>query len=375
MGALERVDQRAVGRTDAPRDPAEITIRRPDDWHVHLRDDDMLRLVAPHTAAQFARAIVMPNLVPPVTTVAAAEAYRGRILASLPPGSDFRPLMTCYLTEGTSVAEIERGLGRGLGRGQALPRGGHDQFPPWRAEPGQAAACARGHAAHRHAAADPRRGHRPRGGHLRPRSGLRRADADRHPARLPGAEGGARARHHGGGGRLRAGARAAARGDDHAAPPAHQPHVHLPGRHPAASLLPAHRQARAPPAGPAEAATSGDACFFLGTDTAPHPDAAKESACGCAGIFVAPSALQTYAQVFDEEGRLENLEAFASLNGPRFYGLPPNEGTVTLRRRAARLRCGPVLALPAGEVTVFRAEEELPWSLDDTAPLTHALGI
>jgi dihydroorotase len=333
---------------------------------VHLRDDDMLRAVLPHTAAQFARAIIMPNLVPPVTTVAAAEGYRDRITAALPPGSTFPPLMTCYLTEATSVAEIEYGFKEGVWVAAKL-------YP--------AGATTNSHHGVRNVAKLKRvletmqRIDMPlliHGEATDPEVDIFDREAvfveriltgllHDYPALKVVLEHVTTAEEAAEFVRAHAPRLAATITPHHLL--INRTSIFQGGIRPHLYCLPIAKRERHRLA-LRRAATSGEACFFLGTDTAPHSDAAKQAACGCAGIFVAPSALQTYAQVFDEEGRLENLEVFASLNGPRFYGLPLNEGTVTLRRHSARLRCGPALALPAGDVTVFRADEELPWSLD-----------
>lgn len=341
----------------------EITLRRPDDWHVHFRDGAMLSAVVPFTARQFARAIVMPNLVPPVKTVAEAEAYRSRILAAVPPGVDFEPLMTAYLTDDTDPDELARGFEAGvlqavklypanattnsaagvsdvtrvmpvLERMQqiGMPLLVHGEVtaaeidvfdreavfletvlaPLFRELPALKVVVE--HATTKEAV-DFVRVHAPRvaatitAHHLV----INRTDIFR---------GGIR------------------------------PHLYcLP-----IAKREAHRQAlRA-------AATSGEACFFLGTDTAPHARETKEAACGCAGIFTATTAMEVYAEVFEEEGALDELEAFASLNGPAFYGLPPNEARVTLRR--VPLHVPDSVPTDGSTVVPFRAGETLRWHLE-----------
>ena len=183
--------------------PETLTLTRPDDWHLHLRDGAALAAVLPHTARQFGRAIVMPNLRPPVTTTALALAYRERILAALPPGADFEPLMTLYLTDNTPPEEIRRAQGGRRGGGQALPGRRHHQQRRRRHRPAPLPRHAGSDAARGPAAAGARRGHRPRGRHLRPRGGLHRARDAAAAARLPGAEGRVRAHHDAGRGRLR----------------------------------------------------------------------------------------------------------------------------------------------------------------------------
>jgi dihydroorotase len=320
-----------------PKDtaPESITIRRPDDWHIHLRDGAMLQAVLPFTAGQFARGIVMPNLVPPVTTVAAAEAYRSRILAALPAASDFQPLMTCYLTDDTSADEIETGHTKGAWIAAKL-------YP--------AGATTNSHFGVRDLKAI--------------RTVLERME------RI-GKE------HQG----LKVVIEHVTTEETAAIVRAHAPRVagtitphHLMinrtslfqgGLRPHFYCLPVakrehHRIALR------RAATSGDSCFFIGTDTAPHLAHLKEASCGCAGVFVGATALQTYAQVFDEEGALDRLERFASLNGAKFYGLAPNSGTIELHRRPAAVLAA--VAVGDDEVVVFRGDENLPWSLGEVRP-------
>jgi dihydroorotase len=344
-----------------------IVIRRPDDWHIHLRDGAMLRAVLPFTAGQFARGIIMPNLVPPVTTVEAAESYRARILAARPAGSDFRPLMTCYLTDDTSADEIEKGHAKGAWIAAKL-------YP--------AGATTNSHYGVRDLKA------------LRPvlermeRIGMPvlihgeatdpaidifdRESVFMQDTLLPMLK-----EHEG----LKVVIEHVTTEETAAIVRAHAPRVagtitphHLMinrtsifqgGLRPHLYCLPVakrehHRVALR------RAVTSGDSCFFIGTDTAPHLASLKEASCGCAGVFVGATALQTYTQVFDEEGALDRLEGFASLNGAKFYGLQPNSGTIEiLRRPAAVLAAVPV---EGDEVVVFRGDESLPWSLGEVRP-------
>ena len=334
-----------------------LTIRRPDDWHVHLRDGDMLRAVAGHTARPFARAIVMPNLSPPVTDTASAAAYRERILAALPEGADFTPLMTCYLTDAADPEEVARGFEAGV-------------FTAAKLYPANATTnSAHGVSAIRHImpvlermaeigmilcvhgeVTDPEVDVFDREAVF-----IERALApllDELPSlrvvfehvttqeAVQFVEGA---------------------GDNVAATITPQ-HLHINrnamlvgGIRPHAYCLPVakrekHRLALR------KAATSGSAKFFLGTDSAPHAREAKESACGCAGIFNAPFALESYLTVFDAEGALDRFEAFASENGPRFYRLPPNEGTVTLVREPVDVpdRIGNLVPFHAGEMLGWR---------------------
>lgn len=339
-----------------------LTLRRPDDWHLHLRDGPILDAVVHHTARQFARAIVMPNLAPPVTTVAAAAAYRNRILAALEPGTDFTPLMTCYLTDDIDPDEIERGHAAGV-------------FTACKLYPANAttnSSLGVTDIANIHAVLEtmqrigmPLLFH---GEVTDPEIDIFDREAVFIDKVLSGlvadfpelkvvfehvTTADAVAFVEAGGANIAA---------------TITPH-HLDfnrnamfkgGIRPHFFCLPvakreAHRLALR------QAATSGSAKFFLGTDSAPHAVGDKESACGCAGIFNAPHALESYARTFEAEGALDKLEAFASENGPNFYGLPLNAGTVTLRRAPA--------AVPetfvAGATTLvpFHAGETLDWQL------------
>ena len=335
-----------------------LTIRRPDDWHVHLRDGDMLRTVVGHTARQFARAIVMPNLSPPVTDAASAAAYRERILAALPEGADFTPLMTCYLTDATDPNEVARGFEQGV-------------FTAAKLYPANATTnSAHGVSAIRHImpvlermadigmvlcvhgeVTDPEVDvfdreavfiERALGPLLDDLTELRvvfeHVTTQEAVQFVEGA------------------------GDNVAATITPQ-HLHINrnamlvgGIRPHAYCLPVakrekHRLALR------KAATSGSAKFFLGTDSAPHAREAKESACGCAGIFNAPFALESYLTVFEAEGALDKFEAFASENGARFYRLPLNDGTLMLERAPVD-----VPAEISGLVP-FHAGEMLGWRL------------
>jgi dihydroorotase len=339
-----------------------VTLIRPDDWHVHLRDGAMLAAVLPFTARQFARAIVMPNLVPPVTTVAAAEAYRGRIVAALPKGAQFTPLMTCYLTDATEPAEIERGFRAGV-------------FTAAKLYPAHATTnSALGVTAIEKIARVLER-MEGIGMPLLIHGEVTDPDVDvfdREARFLDRVLGPLVGRHAG----LKivlehVTTREAVAFVTEAGPAlaatitAHHLVINrnalfAGGLRPHAYCLPVakreeHRLALR------RAAVSGHAKFFLGTDTAPHPVHDKERDCGCAGIFSAPAALEIYAQVFEDEGALDRLEAFAALNGPRFYGLPANEERVTLVRQAWRVPRE--IATAAGPVRPFLAGEEIGWRL------------
>ncbi|MDB5410954.1 MAG: dihydroorotase [Rhodospirillales bacterium] len=343
--------------------PDTITIRRPDDWHLHLRDGAMLRAVLPHTARQFARAIVMPNLVPSVTDIASAVAYRERILAALPAGAEFTPLMTCYLTDATDPAEVERGFRTDvfaavkLYPAKATTNSAAGVTDIARTMPVLERMAAIGMPLLIHGeVTDPAIDIFDREAVF-----IERTLAPLHRS-LP---------------ELKIVLEHATTGDAvdfvRSAGPSvaatitahhlviNRNAIFAGGLRPHLYCLPVakretHRLALR------RAATSGSDKFFLGTDSAPHPIHDKESACGCAGIFTAPAALEIYAQVFDEENALDRFETFASLAGPRFYGLPPNEATVTLRR--ASWRVPERIAAEPGPVMPFLGGEEVAWRIE-----------
>jgi len=330
-----------------------LTIRKPDDWHVHLRDGEMMQRVAPYTARQFARAIVMPNLAPPITTVEAARDYRKRILEATPPG--FTPLMTCYLTDTTAPDEIARGFSEGVWTAAKLyPAGAttnsasgvtdiRNIYPVLaRMEKLGMVLCVHGEVT------DPDVDVFDREAVFIDRV-LTRIVADfpelkivlEHITTSDAVD-------------FVASGRVAA-----TVTPQHlminRNALFAGGLRPHAYCLPVakreeHRLAIR------RAATSGRPNIFLGTDSAPHERSAKESACGCAGIFNAPYALEAYATVFEEEDALDKLEAFASINGARFYDLPVNEETVTLERFYAEVPQEVEGLVP------FQAGETLRWS-------------
>jgi len=344
-----------------------LTFTRPDDWHLHLRDGAAMAAVLPHTARQFARAIVMPNLKPPVTTTAEAQAYRARILSALPAGLAFEPLMTLYLTDNTPADEIRRAKASGIVHGVKLyPAGattnsdsGVTDVRKTRAalEAMQAVGLpllVHGEVTHAHIdvfdreavfideVLHPLRKDFPQlkvvFEHITTREAVQYVrDADGPIAATITA-------HH-----LLYNRNAIFMTVDGRA--GVRPHYYC---------LPvlkreSHRISLV------EAATGGSPRFFLGTDSAPHPKGEKETACGCAGCYTALNALELYAEVFEDAGRLDWLEAFASHFGADFYGLPRNRGTVTLQRRASTVPAE--LPFGAGTVVPLRAGEALRWSL------------
>jgi len=334
-----------------------LTIRKPDDWHVHLRDREMLERVAPYTARQFARAIVMPNLVPPITTADAARNYRKRILEATPPG--FTPLMTCYLTDDISPDEIERGFVEDVWVAAKLyPAGATTNsasgvtdirkiYPALeRMERIGMVLCVHGEVTDPDVDVFDREKifiarillplvrHFPALKivleHITTREAV---DFVEHSETV-----------------------AATVTPQHLI--INRNAIFAGGLRPHAYCLPVakreeHRLAVR------KAATSGWPNVFLGTDSAPHAREAKESGCGCAGIFNAPFALESYATVFDEEDALDHFEAFASVNGARFYGLPLNEETVMLERSTVQV------PVEIDGVVPFHAGGSLGWRLAD----------
>jgi dihydroorotase len=338
-----------------------LIIRRPDDWHVHLRDGEMMASVIGYTARQFGRAIVMPNLSPPVTTVAQAEAYRERILAALDPaGASFEPLMTCYLTDETDPAEVERGFQSNV-------------FSACKLYPAHATTNSE------HGVTDVRRIHRV----------LERMERIGMPLLIHGEvtdpavdvfdreavfiervftklvsdfpELKAVFEHV-----TTAEAIAFVEGQGPNVAATITPHhlrinrnaIFEGGIRPHFYCLPIakrekHRLALR------RAATSGSPKYFLGTDSAPHAVGKKEAACGCAGIFNAPFAIESYATTFEEDGALDRLEAFASEHGPSFYGCQLNFERVVLERTSSE--APERLAAGREELVPFHAGEALPW--------------
>jgi dihydroorotase len=340
-----------------------LTIRRPDDWHVHLRDGAMMQDVVAYTAAQFARAIVMPNLAQPVVTSADGEAYRARIMAALPQGADFTPLMTAYLTDTSDPDDIASGFERGI-------------FTACKIYPAHATTNSA------HGVSDIALIHpvlermQAIGMPLLIHGEVTDHDVDIFDREAVFIERTLRGLvqnfpalkivfEH---------ITTAQAVDFVEAAPATvaatitPQHLHINrnamfagGIRPHAYCLPVAKRERHRLA-LRKAATSGSPKFFLGTDSAPHAVGAKEAACGCAGIFNAPYALESYAAVFDEENALGRLEGFASEHGPRFYGLPLNEGTTTLIR--ADHIIPNTIAAAGTDIVPFHGGDVLGWRIE-----------
>ena len=339
-----------------------ITIRKPDDWHLHVRDGDMLKAVLPFTAKNFGRAIIMPNLVPPVRTTADGVAYRERVLAALPPGSKFTPLITCYLTDDTDPDDVERGFRDGVFTGVKLY--------PAHATTNSAAGVTdyakvmpvlermekigmpflmHGEVVapdvdifDREAVFIDRllskwvkqfRGLRFIFEHLSSKDGV---DFVRSAAPQVGGT----------------------------ITPYHMMLTRTDwlghGLKPYMYVMPVIKTERDRLA-LRQAATSGEACYFLGTDSAPHPYAKKVAVNGIPGMFNAPVAIETYAQIFAEEGALDKLEAFASLNGPKHYRLAPNPETITLEMSPWSAPEEVKVVGPDERALVWRGGETIAW--------------
>jgi len=341
-----------------------VVITRPDDWHLHLRDGEMLAAVLPETARRFARAIVMPNLRPPVTTAAAAASYRQRILACLPEGSDFQPLMTIYLTDETSAQQISDAVASGIVFGVKLYPAGATTHSD--AGVTDLARCHDALAAMADAAL-PLLVH----GEVTDREvdifdrekrfidGVLAPLADTFPSLKIVFE-------HVTTADAVEFVESSREGVAATVTPQHlllnRNALFDGGLRPHHFCLPVlkaerHRQAVL------EAATSGSPRFFLGTDSAPHPRSRKESDCGCAGVYSAHAGIELYAEAFEEAGRLDRLEAFASHHGADFYGLPRNRDTLTLIRDP--WPAPETVAVAGGECIVpFRAGQPICWRLE-----------
>lgn len=339
-----------------------ITICKPDDWHLHVRDGAMLKASLPFTAKHFGRAIIMPNLVPPVTEVKHAEAYRQRLLDALPEGSTFRPLMTCYLTDHTNPDEVEAGFRHGVFTavklypanattnsaggvsdyskvrrvfermekiGMPLLIHGEEVDPevdvfdreavfierrlqPWTRD-FPALKIVLEHLSSKTAVDFVRSAAPQVGGTITPyHLVLNRTDWLGYGLR---------------------------------------PYMYC------MPVIKTERDRRAL----VEAATSGDVCFFLGTDSAPHPVTKKLNVIGAAGLFNSPVAIESYAKVFADAGALDKLEGFASLNGPRHYGLPKNEDTITLEVSPWTAPEDVAVSGPEERALVYRGGETIEW--------------
>lgn len=348
----------------ADQNITELTIRRPDDWHLHLRDGDMMHAVLPETARHFGRAIVMPNLVPPVVTAADAKAYRARIDAAQPAGSTFKPLMTLYLTENTDPDDVAAAHADGTATAVKLyPAGattnsdsGVQNFENVRAVLDRMAEigmplCVHGEVTSsdvdifdREAVFIEKV--------LKP---IRKKSPDlkivMEHITTEDAVDYVRDNHRNLGATITT---------HHLI--INRNHILAGGIRPHYYCLPVAKRERHRIA-LVEAAVSGDQRFFLGTDSAPHTDANKIQACGCAGVFSAPNTMSCLAEVFEAAGKLKKLESFASLNGPKFYGLPANEGTITLRR-GAPVSYPNHIDTADGPVTVFDPGFPLHWRVE-----------
>ncbi|GKT15706.1 dihydroorotase [Acidovorax sp. SUPP2522] len=343
----------------AAHSPDTLTITRPDDWHLHVRDGEALLTVVPHTAAQFGRAVIMPNLRPPVTTAALATAYKERIQAAVPPGVAFEPLMTLYLTDNLAPEEIVRAKAAGVVALKLYPAGATTNSDA--------------------GVTDLRKTYRTleamqkAGLLLLVHGEVTSSDIDLFdreavfieqqfiPLRRDFPELKIVFEHI----TTRDAAQYVQQADRFTAATITAHHllynrnaIFTGGIRPHYYCLPVlkretHRVALV------EAATSGSDKFFLGTDSAPHPAHLKEHASGCAGCYTAHAAIEMYAEAFDHAGALHQLEGFASFHGPAFYGLPRNQGTITLRRESWTPPGS--FAFGEAELKPLRSGEALPW--------------
>ncbi len=344
-----------------------ISIRKPDDWHLHVRDGAMLKAALPFTARHFGRAIIMPNLVPPVTSVKDAEAYRERLLAALPEGAEFTPLMTCYLTDGTDPDEVEAGFKNGVFTAVKLY--------PANATTNSAAGVS---------------------DYLKIARVLERLEKIGMPLLIHGEEVDPE---------VDVFDREAVFIERRLEPWTRQfPALKIVLEHLSSRIAVDFVRSAAPQVAGTitpyhlvlnrtdwlghglrpymycmpvikteddrralvKAATSGDACFFLGTDSAPHPISKKLNVIGAAGLFNSPVAIETYTKVFSDAGALDKLESFTSLNGPKHYGLSPNSATLTLERVSWTAPSEVLVDGPDEKALVYRGGEKIEWKVVTT---------
>ena len=344
--------------------PTRITLTRPDDWHLHVRDGAALHTVVPHTAAQFGRAVIMPNLKPPVTTAAQALAYKERILAAVPAGVAFEPLMTLYLTDKLPPEEIGRAQEAGVVACKLYPAGATTnsdagvtdlrKIYPTLAAMQRAGMPLLVHGEVTSADID-----------LFDREAVF-IDTQLIPLRRDFPELKIVMEHI----TTKEAAQYVSEAGSHTAATITAHHllynrnaIFTGGIRPHYYCLPVlkretHRVALV------QAATSGAPQFFLGTDSAPHPAHLKEHASGCAGCYTAHAAMELYAEAFDNAGALDKLEGFASLHGPAFYGLPRNQGSITLQRES--WTSPESFAFGEAQLKPLRGGEALPWRLVET---------
>jgi dihydroorotase len=343
-----------------------VTIRRPDDWHLHVRDLEMMRACLPYTAAKFGRAILMPNLLPPVRTTADGRAYRERVMSALPAGSKFKPLITCYLTDDTDPDDVELGFKEGVFTAVKMY--------PANATTNSAAGVTDYRTIEKVLARMEKIGMRflIHGEEVDPAVDVFDREAVFIERRLipmtkkfPGLK-------------IVLEHLSSKIGVEYVRSAAPQVgssitpyHLELNrtdwlgwGNRPYMYCMPVIKT-EADRLALRNAATSGDACFFLGTDSAPHSVAKKLAVVGAAGLFNAPVAIESYTKVFEEEGALDKLEAFASLNGPRHYGLPPNEDTITLEKTEWTAPVEMKVEGPEERALIYKGGETITWKVVD----------
>jgi dihydroorotase len=341
-----------------------ITIRKPDDWHLHIRDGEMMKAVVNFTAAKFGRAICMPNLLPPVRTTAQGMAYRARIMAALTPGSTFKPLITCYLTDDTDPDDVEHGFSEGVFTAVKLY--------PANATTNSAAGVTDYRKIERVLARMEKIGMRflIHCEEVDPAVDVFDREAVFIERRLIPMT------------RMFPGLKIVF---EHITSKIGVDYVRSTGGQVGATVTPYHLELNRTDwlgwgnrpymycmpviktekdrLALREAATTGDPSFFLGTDSAPHPVVKKLAVVGAAGVFNAPVAIESYARTFEQEGRLDKLEAFASLNGPKHYGLPPNEETITLEKVSWTAPEAVEVAGPDERALIYKGGETIEWKV------------